>query len=179
MARAARATSDESDLIGEPVIETVTYVPGPEDKTQAVWCGHTFVANVPKEIKGHANGTEREKLNAGLIEAARNNPRFVVGSAKPRRDAKKDPVTAEEYRSYFVEWLKLPHYEHAEDLIARLAKDREMQMVCQIGTDDFDFMAALFMPKLHEFAKRDELNDAQLGAVWLRHGYNTLPWQIG
>jgi hypothetical protein len=176
MAKNARAIVEEPELIPDPVTEMITYSPGPMDPVHVTWCGHKFEANIGKEIKGHAAGTAREQLNAGLIEAARNNKLFRVGNAKAKRDPAKDPATAEEYRQYFVEWLKLPGFDHAEDLIARFSKDRDLQTLCGVGTDDYEFMGTLFMPKLHELAKRDELNDNQLGAVWLRYGYNQLPW---
>lgn len=180
MARAQKV-AEETELPIDPVTETVTYVPGPMDPSQVAWAGHTFHANVAKEIRGHAAGTEREKLNASLIESARVNPRFTVGGAKPKRNAAKEPTTPEEYRAYFVEWMNQP-FQNAEPgkcadgLIARLAKDRDLQVACGVGTDDFEFMGTLFMPKVHELAKMDELTEAQLGAVWMRHGYNTLPW---
>lgn len=175
MAKAARIV-EESEPVHEPITETVTYVPGPMDPVRITWCGHTFEANISKEIKGHAGGTEREKLNASLIERARENKHFRVGNAKAKRDPAKDPATAEEYRFYIVEWLKLPSFDHAEDLIARFSKERDLRQVCGVGTDDYDFIGNLFMPKLHELAKRDELTEPQLGAVWLRYGFNQLPW---
>jgi hypothetical protein len=167
---------DEPELIADPVTETLTYVPGPNDPVQVVWGGHTFKANVPKEITGHATGTEREKLNATIIDSARRNRHFVVGSGRPKRDPARDPTTPEEYRGYFAEWLKQPGFDHAEDLIARFAKDRDLQTACGVGTDDYDFMRDLFMPKLHELSKVDEMNDNQLASVWMRHGYMTTPW---
>lgn len=177
MGRAAtKQVEDQPELEVLPVMEMITYVPGQGDPAHTTWCGHTFHANVPKEIKGHAGGTEREKLNAHLIERARANPSFKVGNAKPARDAAKQPTTAEEYRVYFVEWMKTPSLQHAEDLVARLAKDRELQHLCGVGTDDFDFMRDLFMPKLHDLAKADELTPGQLADVWLRHGFNQLLW---
>lgn len=175
MAKAARVL-EEPELIPDPVVETITYIPGPMDPVYTTWCGHKFEANIPKEIRGNAAGTEREKLNATLIERARDNKSFRVGNAKPRRDPAKDPTTAEEYRHYIVEWMKSTAFDHAEDLIVRFAKDRDLQHLCGVGTDDYEFIGTLFMPKLHELAKRDELSEPQLGAVWLRHGFNQLPW---
>lgn len=175
MAKAARII-EEPELIPDPVTEIITYVPGPMDPVHTTWCGHKFEANIPKEIKGHAAGTERERLNATLIERARDSKHFRVGNAKPRRDPAKEPTTAEEYRQYFAEWLKLPSFEHAEDLIARFSRDREVQQVCGVGTDDYEFMGRLLTPRLHDLAKRDELTDPQLAAVWLRYGFNQLPW---
>lgn len=174
MGRAARVV-EETEPPVEPVNETITYVPGPMDPSQVVWAGHTFHANVGKDIRGHAAGTEREKLNASLIESARTNPRFTVGNAKPKRDAAREPATPEEYRSYFAEWLKKP-FDHAEELIARFAVDRDLQVICGVGADDYDFMGALLMPKLHELAKGDELTETQLSGGWIRYGYNQLPW---
>lgn len=180
MAKASRVVAEEPELIPDPVTEMVTYVPCPMDPVHTTWCGHKFEANIPKEIKGHAAGTEREKLNALLIERARDNKHFRVGNAKAKRDPAKEPSTAEEYRLFIVEWLKSPRFNdpdtHAEDLIARFSKERELRDVCGVGTDDYDFIGNLFMPKLHELAKRDELTEAQLASLWLRYGFNQLPW---
>lgn len=179
MARQPKLIEDhEPEVL--PVTETITYVPGEGDKASVTWCGHTFHANVPKDITGHAKGTDREKLNLHLIERARENKTFRVGTGVRKRDPSRDPETAEEYRQYFANWMQHPSLNssdtHAEDLIARFAKDRALQATCGVGSDDFDYMATLFMPKLHEFAKRDELSDPELAQVWMRHGYNTLPW---
>jgi hypothetical protein len=177
MARAStKQVEEQPELEVLPVVESVTYVPSHGDPSHVVWCGYTFHANVAKEIKGHAAGTEREKLNAHLIDRARDNPSFKVGNAKAARSPAKQPSTAEEYRVYFVEWLKHPSIQHAEDMITRLANDREIQHVCGVGTDDFDFMRDLFMPKLHDLAKQDEMTAQHLSDCWIRHGFNQLPW---
>lgn len=177
MAKAsAKAVEEQAELMVDPVVETITYIPGQGDPSHVVWCGHTFHANVPKEIRGHATGNARDKLNAELIERARDNKSFAVGNAKPKRDAVKSPNTAEEYRVYFVEWLKDPEIQHAEQLIVRFARDRQVQVACAIGTDDFDMMRDLFVPKLHQLAKGDELTDGHVSDIWVRNGYNVLPW---
>jgi len=177
MARQSTKTVEEQpELEVLPVVEMITYVPGLGDPSHVTWAGHTFHANIAKEVRGHAAGTEREKLNAHLIARARENKLFSVGNAKARRDPAKEPTTAEEYRGYFVEWMKTPSIQHAEDLVARLGRDRDLQHVCGVGTDDFDFMRDLFMPKLHDLAKQDELTQAQLADIWIRHGFNQLPW---
>lgn len=177
MARAStKQVEEQPELEVVPVVETITYVPGPMDPAHVTWCGHIFHANVPKEIRGHAAGNARDQLNANLIESARTNKNFSVGGAKPRRDSTRQPTTAEEYRGYFVEWMKSPVIAHAEDMVAKLAKDRELQHVCGVGADDFDFMRDLFMPKLHDLAKADEMTAQQLSDLWIRHGFNHLPW---
>ncbi len=176
-ASAAKTMEDQPELEVAPVVEMVTYVPATiGDPVQVTWCGHVFHANTPKEIRGHANGSARDKLNAELIERARENKCFVVGNGKPKRDPVKAPQTPEEYRVYFVEWLKDSEIQHAEQLIARFAKDRELQHLCGIGTDDYDMMRDLFMSKLHQLSKADELSQGQVSDMWIRHGYNLLPW---
>jgi hypothetical protein len=142
-----------------------------------MWAGHTFHANVPKEITGHADGSPREKLNLTLIEAARTNRFFRVGDAKPVR-APPDalPKTAEQYRAYMVAWVGDPGIQHVDELIARFARDRELQAACEVGTDDYSYLSTLFLPRLHQLAKMDEMNELQVATAWARQGFNVLPW---
>ncbi len=172
----AKAKPVEADPVAEYVTEMVIYLPGPMDPSTTKWCGHTFQANVAKEIIGHAEGTDREKLNFHLIERARDNKHFVVGDGKPKRDAMAPPKTAEEYRAYVVGWLKDGTIQRTNDLIARFAKDRELRTACEVGSDDYAFISTLLMPKLHELAKADELSEGQVAAMWVNHGFNELPW---
>jgi hypothetical protein len=176
MARAQRVVEGSELPLSEPVTETIIYIPGEGDRPSVVWCGHTFHANVPKDITGNAGGSAREQLNMQLIERARENKHFVVGGVRKKRDARSDPRTQMEYRAYAIEWIKDPSIEHADQLIARLAKDRDLQLTCEVGYDDFAYLATLFMPRLHDLAKGDEINETQLGTLWLGHGYNVLPW---
>jgi hypothetical protein len=156
-------------------METITYVPGHLDPPQIKWCGQTFHANVPKEILGDSAGSQQERLNHGLIEAARGNRHFTVGGAKKKRDAGSLPTNDEEYRAYVVKWLQDP-FEHVEDMIARLARDRDLWQMCEVGSNDFEYISTLFMPKLYELARGDDMNELQVSAVWARHGFNVLPW---
>lgn len=175
MARAPKPT-EEAELLIEPVTEMITYVPGPMDPSTIKWCGHTFHANVPKEITGRADGSERERLSAHLIERARENKFFTVGNAKPKRDVMPMPTTAEAYRAYLVDWLKDPSIEHVEQLIARFAQDRNLRAACEVGSDDYSYIATLFLPKLHELTRMDELQPSQVAAIWASHGFNETPW---
>jgi hypothetical protein len=176
MARQSKIV-DEAETPVEQVTETVTYTPGPMDPSTVKWAGHTFQANVPKDITGHADGTEREKLNHHLIERARENKHFTVGSARrPRRDADALPKTSEEYKAYMVGWLKDPEIASTDQLIARFARDHDLQVACEVGHDDFSYLSTLFMPRLHELARADELSDPQVASIWISHGVNQLPW---
>jgi len=75
-----------------------------------------------------------------------------------------------------VAWLKDPNLDHAEKLIARYAKDRDLREVCEVGADDYSWLATLFMPKLHDLAKGDELTEGQVASLWINHGFNQLDW---
>lgn len=160
----------------KPVTESITYIPGQGDPASIKWCGHTFHANVPKEITGHPEGTQSEQLSHHLIERARDNKHFKVGNNRPKRDAMVQPKTAEEYRAYMVGWLQDPAIQTTNQLIARFAKDRELQAACEVGADDYSYLATLFTPKLYELAKADELTDQQVATIWIQNGINQLPW---
>lgn len=176
MARQPKS-SDDAAPAAEPVTETITYVPGPMDPPHVKWGGHTFQANMAKEITGHAEGSERDRLNLHVIERARENKHFVVGNARaPRRERSVLPKTAEEYKAYAIEWMKDPSIDHAAGLIARFARDRDLQAACEVGSDDFAYLGTLFMPRLHELAKADELTEGQVAQLWVNAGFNQLPW---
>lgn len=178
MAKSPKTIEGAADAMppAEPVTETVTYLAGQGDPSSVKWGGHVFQANVPKEITGHTEGTEREKLNHSVIESARTNKHFRVGNARPKRDVMAMPKTAEEYRAYAIDWLKDPSIDHAETLIARFAKDRELRAMCEVGSDDYSYLSTLFMPRLYELARADELTDGQVASLWINHGFNELPW---
>lgn len=175
MAREPKVKEAELPVV-EPVTETITYMPGDGDPPSVKWGGHTFQANVPKEITGHAEGNSRDQLNMQIIESARTNKHFRVGNAQRKRDAMSAPQTAEEYRAYAVGWIKDPSISSTKGLIERLAKDRTLQMACEVGTDDYSYISTLFMPRLHELARADELTDNQVADIWFQSGFTQLPW---
>jgi len=176
MARAARATENEVAESG-PVTEAITYVPGSQDPVTVKWCGHVFHANVPKDITGNADGNDRDRLNAELIERARDNKHFKVGSGRgSKREAVALPKTPDQYRAHMIAWLLDESIRSTDQLVARFAQDRELQATCEVGADDWAYLSTLFMPKLHELAKADELTEAQVAHVWINHGINQLPW---
>lgn len=175
MAR-ARNTFEDTEPPVEPITEDITYTPGPMDPVMVKWCGHTFQANVAKTITGHAEGTPSQKLNHQMIESARDNRHFQVGATKKKRDASALPTTADGYKGYMIDWIKDPTIQHADELVARFARDRQLQAACEVGSDDFSYLATLFMPRLHELAHGDELTDLQVSSLWASHGINVLPW---
>ena len=160
----------------EAITEEITYTPGQHDPLIITWCGQRFEANKPKSITGKADGTKTEQLNHHLIERARENRHFSVGGQRKKRDAAALPTSADGYKAYMVDWLKDPNIQHAEELVARFARDRELQAACEVGTDDYAWLSTLFMPKLHELARGDDLTELQVSSLWARHGINVLPW---
>lgn len=178
MAKANAAAKDMSEENSGPLTDTLTYLPGEGDPATVKWGGHVFRANVGKEIKGDPDGTPQEQVNHQIIVSARNNhPHFsVAGQKGPRKQRNPVPTNAEEYRRYFVGWLNDPSIVSAEIMIERFAKDRELQSRCEVGTDDFAFIRDLFMPKLSDLARADEMSNEQVAQLWLNHGYNQLPW---
>lgn len=180
MARQPRLIEDSEpakDDASEPVVEMITYVPTDGGPVKVKWAGHTFEANVPKEIRGREDGTESEKLGLHIINSARNNPHFKVGDKRFQMPVQL-PATAEQYRAYAVNWIKDRSIEHAEDLIRRFTRDRELQAACEVGSDDYAWLATLFMPRLHELARADGLNDVQVASLWAANGVNQLPWTL-
>lgn len=175
MARQSRIVEVEEPPV-EPVTETITYVPGQHDPVFITWCGHRFEANKSKEITGHAEGTQQQRLNHHLIESAKNNKHFTIGGQRKRQDPSALPTTSDGYKAYMIEWIKDPSYQHADELIARFAKDRELQAACEVGSDDFAYLSTLFMPRLHELARGDDMTELQIASLWAQHGVNVLPW---
>lgn len=180
MAKAAVRTTDSAELpITGPVTTTLTYLPVDGDPVTNKWCGITFRANVPVELTGHHDGSEREQLNMWMIENAKGSSSYAVGnnSGPSRRSAAfSKPTTADQYRAYMIAWLQDSSIQHADQLIARFARDREVQASCEVGSDDYAYLATLFMPKLHDMAKADELTEGQVAQLWVNHGINQLPW---
>lgn len=160
------------------VTEVITYIPGHLDPPSIIWGGHTFHANVPKELTGSAEGSKREQLNFELIERARENKHFAVGKdgKRPRQRQSATPETADQYRAHFAEWLKDPAIDHVKALIKRFADERDLRLLCEVGASDYDLIGSLLMPRLGDLAKADELSADQVAAMWRDHGFNELPW---
>lgn len=180
MAKATKVIERIEEDPPQEVIENVTYLPGPMDPPIVKWAGYTFQANVPKQLTGHEEGhpdaTERTRMNMHIIERARENKHFQVGSEKKRRDKQALPTNADEYRAYAIEWLKDPAIDSVDALIGRFAQDRNLQQACEVGSDDFERIASLFMPRLGDLAKADGLTEQQIAQVWVNHGIMQLPW---
>lgn len=166
----------DQEASSDQVTETVTYTPGHMDPSVIKWAGQTFQANVPKELSGNPDGTATEKLNFHIIQSARANPHFKVGSGRSAHKPAALPVDAEGYRAYLIEWLKDPALDSPQKLIERFVRDRELQLACEVGSDDYAYLATLFMPRLHELAKAHEFTEGQVAQMWVNHGVNQLPW---
>lgn len=161
----------------KPVEETITYEPGLQDPPSTRWGGHTFHANVPKKITGRPDGTEQERINHHIIERVRDgNPSFTAGDAKaPKKKKVELPTDANGYKAYMIGWLQ-DQFDSAEALIERFVRDRDLQITCEVGAEDFAYLGSLFLPKLSKLAKADDMSEGQIASAWLRHGVNQLPF---
>lgn len=166
--RTAPAGKDESKL---PLGEQVTYLPTAGDPPSIKWHGIVFHANVPKPV----NKPE-------LIAAARENRFFKVGPFDPATDSTAAlenadaaaPKTAEEYRAHFVAWLRKTETIH--DLIKNWTADTALRQSCEVGSDDYSYIASLFLPKQHELARIAGLQPQQLATLWAEKGVFELPF---
>jgi hypothetical protein len=162
--------ADETDQ-ELPLSEQITYLAGEGDPPSTKWHGIVFHANVPKTVNKPA-----------LIEAAKNNRFFKVGTFDPQKDAGgvvplpsiADPKTSEQYRAHVVEWLR--KVTDIDDFVKRWASEGDMRMACEVGSDDYSYLGTLLRPKMHELQKVAQLNDLQLAELWVRHGVNQLPF---
>lgn len=159
----ADKASDES--------EQITYLPGPEDPVTTKFFGHVFHANVPKIV------TNRE-----LIKKLRDhpNPFFKVGPFDPAKDKAPvigfigEPTTSEQYRAHAVGWIN--KCADIDDMAKTWVAEQRLRDACEFGTDDYMWLGTIFLPKMHDLAKRAELNDSRLAQLWQRYGVFSLPF---
>lgn len=147
--------------------EDVTYCPGNGDPPSCKWRGIEFKANVPVRLT--------EKDRPGMIEAARGNRFFRVGSEKRDNAPIGEPTTAMEYRAWVVDWIK--DCGTVDQLVAHWAADRELRTKCEVGHDDISFLGTLVEPKLKQMRLAEGLSEADVAGIWIKHGVLDLPWR--
>jgi len=86
MARMPKPMTEGDEPEMKSLTESVTYIPGLGDPNSVTWCGHTFRANIAKEITGHPGGSERERLNHQLM-SARATTNISVSAKDARQGA--------------------------------------------------------------------------------------------
>jgi hypothetical protein len=150
--------------VGAAVSETITYVPGEGDPATVKWGNIVFEANKPQTISGHTGDplkkecTKQERLNADIIERARKNKFFRVGTFDPRKDSVKvepteGPQNSAQYRLHAAEWLKKAN--SVEELDGKWIGEETLRKECEVGGDDIDYLMSLFTPKRAELRKRE------------------------
>ncbi|XUM21063.1 hypothetical protein ACRAVF_27255 [Bradyrhizobium oligotrophicum S58] len=167
---------DQLTLDPGAVTAELTYHPGDGDPPSVKWGPHTFHANIAKAITGRDGGTERETLNHHIIQRARDNPHFSVDGQRSKRGKIGTPKDADEYKRYFVGWLKNETFDCVDDLLDRFVRDRNLQISAELAPEDFAWMRDLFNPRLHDLAKADGITEPQIAAAWAARGVNVLPW---
>jgi hypothetical protein len=147
-----------------PAGEDITYLPGDGDPHTVKWRGQEFKANTPVRV-----------TNESLIEAALLSRFFRVGSSDPTKAPAGSPKTAMEYRAHVVDWIK--DCEMVDQVATHWAADRQFRVTCEVGQDDISFLGTLVEPKLKALRMKEGLTDAQVAAVWIKHGVLDLPWR--
>lgn len=174
----ARKSDNPSLLSGDQneTSEQITYIPGDGDPVSTKWHGIVFHAHVPKLIS-----------KPELIEAAKANRFFKVGEYSPDQDKAPppfftgDPKTSDQYRAHVVAWLNklsaAPSSPHTiEEMVKTWVAEQHLRESCEVGSEDYSFIGAQFLPKMHEFAKQAEMSDTQLADLWRRYGVFQLPF---
>lgn len=130
----------------------ITYIPGREDPVSVVWNKLTFEANKPREVSD-----ER------IIAKAKNNSWFRVEGEKraakgfdPGTDT---PTNSSQYRAFAITWFKLVNT--SADLAKRWSDEEALRAECGVGTDDLEYIARYYDPRLEELKKIEAAGDAQ------------------
>lgn len=147
--------------------EDVVYMPGEGDPSSCKWRGIEFKANIPVRV--------RESDRPGMLEAARGNRFFRVGSEKSQNENFGPPKTAMEYRAYVVDWMK--EVSTVDQLVAHWAADRQLRVTCEVGQDDIAYLGTLVEPKLKQMRMAEGLSESQAAELWIKHGVLELPWR--
>ena len=147
-----------------PSGKDITYLPSPGDLLETKWRGVVFKAGTPVRV------TDLE-----MIEKARANPFFRIGSEPLPIKPNAPPVTAAGYRSHLVAWLG--EVRTLEGLVSRWVADRNLRASCEVGSDDTDVLGPLLDQKAQFLAAQDGLNAQRVAQVWIAHGIFELPWR--
>jgi hypothetical protein len=157
-------TAEPEAPVGAAVSETITYVPGEGDPATVKWGNIVFEANKPQTINGHTGDplkkecTKQERLNADIIERARKNKFFRVGTFDMRRDGVKveipeGPQNAAQYRAHAAAWL--PTVTSVDELDKKWISEERLRRECEVGGDDIDYLMSLFTPVRSVMEKRE------------------------
>jgi len=120
----------------------VTYVPKDGDAATVVWNRIKFVANVPTPVK-----------DAEIVEKAKANPWFTVAGFEKKAVAKPAVKDAEAYRAHAIAWINAA--KTSQELLDTWAAEAEMREEFGVGSDDIDFLNAIYEPKLADLKKAE------------------------
>lgn len=145
--------------------DLVTYCPGDGDPHTTKWRGVEFKANTPIRLVGRGD----------LVEAARGNRFFRVGSEKRVDEPVGPPTDSMQYRAHVVDWLN--EISTVDQLVSKWAADRDLRMKCEVGHDDISFLGTLVEPKLRAMRLQEGMSETDVAGVWIKHGVMELPWR--
>jgi hypothetical protein len=103
MGRPSNAALAERALAEQESLPTITYTTiHPGDPADTLWNRHRFRANIPVKVRDVPQGLTAMQM----VEAARNNPWFIVEGEEQAKATPITPETPEQYRSYAIGWIR-------------------------------------------------------------------------
>lgn len=138
----ARTPQDSTPLPSDATM--VTYVPRFDgDPANTEVHGLKFKANVPRPIS-----------DPRVIEMAKGNPWFTVGSEKPAPlPTVGKPTSDVQYRQYAVAWVQ--NSKSSEEMTKRWDAEEELRTDCGVGSDDIEYVRAFFDPKFEKLKRAE------------------------
>lgn len=133
----------------------ITYSPVSESAPyETIWNKHRFRANVPVVVRDVSGGNTA----AQMIESAKLNTDFMVDGF-PRAQARPiDPETPEQYKTYAVGWIR--HSVSSTEMTRRWRNEKDLREDCGVGTDDEEYLASIFQPRLSLLKESEKLQAA-------------------
>jgi hypothetical protein len=133
----------------------ITYSPTSESAPyETLWNKHRFRANVPVAVRDVVNGNTALQM----IESAKTNPDFEVEGFKKAQPRAIDPETPEQYKSYAVSWIR--RAVSAAELKKRWRNEKDLREECGVGTDDEEYLATIYQPRLSFLIEQEKLQTA-------------------
>lgn len=146
-APAAKAKNDAA-----PAAVQITYVPTRDDPVSVTWSKIEFQANKPRMISDQK-----------IIERAKRNPWFRVEGEKAAEKgfdpAADQPANATQYRAYAITWFRMA--KTSAEMVERWSREEELRTACEVGTDDLEYIARHYDPRLEELKKIEAAGDAR------------------
>lgn len=141
MGRLSNAARAERDALIEAggELPMITYIPiHPGDPADTLWNRHRFRANVPVKVRDVAQGLTAKQM----VEAARNNPWFLVEGEEQAQATPSIPETPEQYRSYAIGWIRTST--NSKEMAARWRSEEDLRVQCGVSNEELVDIQAVY-----------------------------------